>query len=323
MKRLVFALAVLTTAASLAPAQAEDCTLRRVAALKLQPVANGRLAVPVTLGGKPALFAFDISDPFSYVRASFADAAGFEKRPLPEGVHVGIGNGHITELEMVPSLSLGNASGQSVQMLRVDLGDKDVVGELAMDVLSNFDIELDVANGAANLYTHDHCDHKVVYWSTEAYAEVPYRTDASGHPSFEMQLDGKKVSVALTMDPQAARMSMAAAHRLFGIDEKAPGLTALPNQQKRYRYPFKTLAMEGISISNPAVVLYGSSVDAECRPNLTFAPGDKVTKCFGESDLRLGQQELRALHIFMATKEKVVYVTAAQAHTGEPRKITP
>jgi hypothetical protein len=306
--------AVLLCAAN---ARAEDCTLHRVGSLELKPLDHGELGVDVVIAGKPQTLVLGLSNPFSYLVASYADKAGFAPKNLPDGVVVNVGHGHATGTLVVPDLRIGATGGKNIHFLRVEdsaVDDHPANGLLGLDVLSSLDVELDFANNRANLYAQDHCPGKVVYW-TAFYAALPFRTDETGHPSFHMELDGKRIKVAFDLVPGHARMGMLTAKRLFDIDETSPGVEAIavkpPEYSPIHRYPFKALSADGIAIANPQIDLFPQT--AECRPFARYDDPDR-TRCLAGADLRIGLDVLRQLHLYFAFKEKVLYVTPAGAH---------
>jgi hypothetical protein len=100
-------------------------------------------------------------------------------------------------------------------------------------------------------------------------------------------------------------MSLEWAESLFDLKEDSPGMKRLGaegSQNPSYRYPFKMLALDGVTISNPDIVLVPDKVSGRhhCR--------------FCGPDLILGMGVLRQLHLYIAYKEKRLYVTAATAH---------
>lgn len=312
--------AILLAAAFVAgAAQAEEqCTLRQVASLDLTHLPDGALSIPITLSGKKQPIALDISDPFSYLYADYGDAEKFKISKLPSGIVVNVNGRQSKQLYKVPDIAIGNAGGKDIQFVRAEgphrFGEE-VVGELALDLLAGFDAELDLKSGKLNLFSQYHCPGQVVYWA-KTYAVLPFQTDASGHTNFKMMLDGKWITVSLELAPTHGRMGTKTAKRLFDIDESAPGLEKVPDLPADapvvYRYPFKSLGIEGVAITNPTVHLYQQT--AECRSNITIDPASNPYRCFGGSDLRIGQAILSQLHLYFAFKEKKLYVTAADAH---------
>jgi len=320
MKRATFIIAAFLFAT--AAHAAEDCTLKEYAELPMTVRANGDLTIPMTLDGQEAAMKLGLSDPYSFLRKSYADARGFPTKPLASVVQhiklqVHVGGESAETVATVPSFSIGHASGKDYEAVLFDKGDLDDAanGEVALDLLSRFDVELDFANMRLGLYAQDHCEGKVVYWAP-SYAAIPFRTDFGLHPMFKMTLDGKTLIVALSSDHGHGRMPMPAATRLFGIDETNASLQPLAADEegrKLYRYPFKTLAIEGVTIYNPEIDLVAIDDKDECRPVYSHIPASG-NFCLGGADLNMGVQEMRQLHLYFAFKEKMLYVTAADAH---------
>ncbi len=295
----------------------------QLASLPVTVLSDGRLGVPVTLAGKQQILILGISDPYSYLYASYVKAEGLDVKNMPRGMGINIGKTHADEVAIVPELKIGGASGKNVQFAEFDdaVGhDNGAVGELALNILSSFDVELDLANNSVNLFSKNRCPGNVVYWS-DSYATLPFVTDASGHPSVKMLLDGKAITVAFSITKGPAFMAMATVKRLWGMDETAPGMTPIANASggapTRYRYPFKQLAVEGVTIANPQINLFANA--SECRaPSSNAIPlGSGGRGCYGASDLELGLKELKQLHIYFSFKEKKIYLTAAGPDTAK------
>ena len=185
MKRLVLVSGVLLAAGLFgnSVAGAEPCKLLMAADLKLTEAADGSLVLPVTLAGNSQPLAVEISTPLSYLNAAFVDQSGFEVKALPWGVNPHVGTRKATGMVTVPGFGMGNIQSKQIQFLRMEGADgSGRVGLLGMDILSNFDIEIDFANSELKLFQHEDCSGKVVYWANN-YAEVRYRTDVLSHPS--------------------------------------------------------------------------------------------------------------------------------------------
>jgi len=231
-------------------------------------------------------------------------------------VGLDVGNAHAKLLATAPDIRIGMLVGKDKQFAVFDdaVGKGNgTVGELALDVLSGVDVEIDFDKMTLNLFSQDHCEGEVVYWAPE-YATVSFKTDAAGHPSVKMQLDSKPLTVAFALDPGPGRMAMATATRLFGIKETTPGMTSVAadanNASVRYRYPFRQLTIEGVTVNNPVIEINPDT--KECRPVLRYQMGG-WNYCYGASELKLGIQEMRRLHQYFAFKEKKLYVTPASA----------
>lgn len=314
MKRWIILLAATLLTGS---AHAEQqCAMQKLASFDLKYLANGMPSIPVLIAGKEETMAVDVSNPYSFLYADYGDAEGFNP-PMPNENWRGSANPS-KELYEVPELVIGGTSGKDVVFVRMKgprkLGN-DVVGELASDMLSRFDVELDLKNNKMNLFSGQHCAGNVVYWTKSPYAVLTFKNDRIGHPYFLMDLDGKTIVVSMSLWPGPARMSMDTAKRIFDINENSFGVTQVASPSAddlRYRFPFKELNMNGMAIKNPKIDL--STKLKECRSDVTSYERNKPSRCFGGSDLYLGLEQMKQLHLFYAFSEGLLYVTSADAH---------
>ncbi|HEY5339140.1 MAG TPA: aspartyl protease family protein, partial [Rhizomicrobium sp.] len=180
---------------------------------------------------------------------------------------------------------------------------QEVDGTLAPDVLSAYDDDFDFANNKFYLVSQDHCPGRVVYWTKDAYAEIPMRIDNIGHIDLPVSVDGKPMQATLDTGSSRSLMSLEAAEDLFGFNEKDSSLKPLSSSNEHwhpYRYPFKSLAFEGVIVNNPDLVLISND--------------ESKMMGSGSPKIILGMGVLRQLHLYIAYHEHKLYVTPATAH---------
>ncbi len=312
--RLMLWAAMLSALAAL-PAQAgEKCTLPQIAALSLKPLGDGQYALPVSIGGAEHDFVLGLNNPFSVVSGALADRLGYKTSRLPAGIGAALNGEEMMRQVSIGELAVGSSHAKDFHMLRADkaLEGSGADGVVGLDLLENFDVELDLKAAKLNLFSQEHCPGNVVYWSRD-YAEVPFKTDASGHVSFAMTLDNEKLTVDLDTREGLALMGNKTLRRLFDLTPSSPGMIAETQGTTTFwHYPFKTLSIEGVTIADPHVAILAQD-GPECRPETHWVDG-REQRCFGESDLHLRAPVLRALHLYFAFKEKTLYVTPADAH---------
>lgn len=301
-----------------APAQAKNCVLPRIASLELTPLGDGEYVVPVTIAGAPRDFILGLDLPFSAISGAFADAQGYKNVRLSNRLEPIVYQEHVKRRTTVADMSIGASHGEDVSLLRKDEPlpgpGTGAVGILGLDLLRNFDVELDLKNRRLTLFSPNDCDGNVVYWTKGDFAKVALDDDPSGHVSFPMTLDGKEIDVDFDIGGDAARMGTGALRRVFDLTPQSPGVTGgMQDGVAIYRYPFKTLAVKGVEIHNPRIAIVPDE-GAECRPVARFEIRGREKLCFGVATLRLKGSVLSALHLYIAFKEKTVYVTAAEAH---------
>jgi aspartyl protease len=288
------------------PASAAQCgPLRLVNTLPLQLDRGGRPLIPVTIGGKPKFLLFDTAGTVSTVKKAVVDE--FKLTPQRETGVVRV-NAHRDKLDRrvsIPTLAIGRLRGGAwsfaVEPDGFDYSDeKATAGTLAPDNFRQFDIDLDFAARKINLFSADHCEGKVLYWQPKALAVVPMQITNSGHVFMRVMLDGKRMDALLDTGADRSVMSIAAARKVFGLEIPAKAGPAL-------RHRFKTLTFESIVLPNPAVEL----VPAITKETMPFNPGSTPTpdEQPGVPDLVIGQSVLAKLHIYIAIRERKLYVT--------------
>lgn len=177
-----------------------------------------------------------------------------------------------------------------------------VDGLLGPEIPHAFDDDFDFANARLNLFSPHPCAGKAVYWTKNPpFAIIPMKLDEQGHINIPIVLDGKPIKAVLDTGAPVSYVSFEVARKLFGLDPKSPALklAGWSHFPKAVRYPFKTLTIEGITVNNPEVVL---------------VPDDESVIGGGNLQALLGMNVLRFIHLYIAYKERVVYVTPASAH---------
>ncbi len=341
---VILALAAISAATG---ARAEvNCGLTQLASLPLTQTSNGMLAIPVTIDGAVEQFVVSINQPISSVSQSLALKRQFIQKTLQGSEWSGYSfltyAGQIAYLKAyIPSIQVGRAASKTDQVLVTPRPvSPDTSGLLGLDFLSNFDVELNFKQMRLNLFSPEHCPGNVVYWG-RPYEVLPIVDGDHGFRNFEMQLDGKPVSVSMNIAEEEARMGQADAMAMFGIasgdprlklrqdlsvqsdpnipPDRVPGrpnyrLTATPpiSGANFYDFQFKTLAAGGIVFNNLQVLLFPQDGAQPCSADgKRIFGGTYVAKCFGYVNLTLGRHELRQLRLYFAFREKNLYVTGA------------
>lgn len=308
-------------------AEAQDCTLKRYDSIPME-VYPDHLVLPVSFGTTPKKLVFQLADAASWLNADTAAALDLRMRSLPTNLHYSRNGDQVTRFARVPELHLGKQVLNDMEFLELKHGQYQdgVVGDLGNRLFSNIDMELDIAGGKLNLFSPDHCPGKVVYWTKGDVATVPLKPDKDfGFLRAEVMIDGHPVTVALNTTGRS-RIGMDAMRRIFDVDENSPALVAVSQDllgHKLYRYPFKTLTADGLTISNPDILVFDEPPKPECTDRTHFEdPDDQrvhsttqptLARNFGCRDAILGLSVLSKLHIYVSRRENLLYLTAAGA----------
>ena len=337
------------------PAVAAECgPLKLVTSLNMTMLPSGRPAILATIGDKPQTLMVDTGGAFSQLTRKAARELNLTPTTAPNrnGLR-GITGDTSDQIVRLPSITIGGMRQEYPSFfISPEQGDPNDTapaefdGVISPDLLQNFDADFDFAANKLNLFSPDHCEGKVVYWQAPAVAVVPMQliNRAAQRPlglrtrrgresivgrqdlgdiTIRMELDGRRVDAVLDTGVANTNLDLDAAQRDFKVDVNAPdvektgelkgGFTA-----NVYRRRFKTLAVEGVTVANPMV---------ELLPNLVVnGPGVGRTGSLvrkDEAPLVLGMSTLSKLHVYIAYKERKLYISAANPSAAAAPAPTP
>jgi hypothetical protein len=305
-----FSLLLATFCIAATPALGAQCgPLRLVNSLPFVLDREGRPLIKASISGKPKFLLFDTAGSTSTVKASVVNEFHLTPKRDPDAPRNAYGD-RLDRKVSIPALAVGRIRGNawSFAVEPAGFGDsaKDIVGTLAPDIFRQFDIDLDFPAGKLNLFSPDHCEGKVLYWQAKAIAILPIEIMRSGHIYAHVSLDGKPMSALIDTGAGATVVSAAAAKRLFGLDVKPSG-KGKPAPLHR----FASLDFGNIRIPDPQVAVIGD-FDKRAMP---FTPGNVPSSDEAKDlpDLILGQSVLSKLHIYIAYRERKLFVTSGAA----------
>lgn len=316
---LLLIVAASLAATPLRAAEPKNCQLKQYAALDLSELPNGSLLVPVTIQESRAFMILNTASAFSTIMESAVSRLGLQTQRVPFGVQVNSASRPIENLATANGFSLGNVQFKRVDFLETpndaigaNPDDAQVIGVLGMDVFSHFDLELDIANRKLKVFSPDHCPGHAVYW-TDKYDSVPIRFGKLGEFYFPMELDGKKIETTLAAGNRTTTLSTDVTRKLFNFDKNSPDMESEtdPAGRTTVHYRAMKLSGEGLQIINAHITLIDRPQSA-CRLG-SEAGAAAYDGCFGVHPLQLGRNVLAKLRIYIATKEKVLYFTPAEA----------
>ena len=282
------------------PGQAGEkkaCKLVRFSEVPITTMADGRFTVPVIADGRQLNFEVDTAGVVATLKNSEAFNMGI--RPLPTQRKLeGVNGILLSQYTIFKQFSLAGMEGHDLAAyIDTRLGDG-VDGTLSPDMMKHFDIDMDLMRGKFGLFSPDHCSGQVVYWTKTGFVAVPMDVLSDGHIQVRVSVDGKKFSAILDTGARGSLISLSAAKALC-ITEKSPNLKLLPGKDERYKsyeYPFKLLDFDGVTVSEPRLVVVSDNV---LPPHV---------------DVLLGIGILRRLHLFISYSEEKLYITPASAN---------
>jgi len=300
-------------------ASEKKCALERMSEVNL--LNEDGVLIPVKIQGKSALMVLHMSTGLSYFFEPAVTEFALARHSLAT-TRVSAGGITVTEFAAFSSLTLGNINFGKSEFLvypnkaglrRYD--DLPVVGALGMDVFANVDFELDLAHKKLSVYSQNHCAGQVVYW-TGAYSTAKLYKGAIGNLYFAMELDGKKLQATIDTSNQASSLHTDVTKTLYGFDEHSPGTereSSGSGAQDSYYYRAMKMTAPGLAVTNAKIRLRGPEKDCHIVTASYSHQGTGYSVCMGVFPLELGRGILEKLRFYFATKEMIVYFSAADA----------
>jgi hypothetical protein len=312
----------------------EQCGPQKLATTVDMKLDYGLPLIPVTVVGSPKNFIVDTGGYVSTLFPAVVRELGLPRRNVALRI-VGVDGRTSNTAVRVPEFAIGRLRAADLSFMvdprspPDDTPERAPSGLLGPEILQNYDVDFDFTAGKMNLIDSDHCEGQVVYWPASAVAVIPFRLDNSFHVIVPATIDGQRVEAMLDTGASATLLNLNAAQRLFDIDvtgpdmEKAGELQGKAYSANVYRRRFNSIELEGMVINNPTVLLVPDMVRAQLPRGP--APGsllpDPRNRATGFPELILGMSELSKLHLYIAYKERKLYISSddTAAISIEPR----
>jgi hypothetical protein len=321
-----FALLYVSLAKAAPTAQSLTCESHQLASLDLEVSDGGAVLVPVTVNRALAYMYLEIASPLTAVSDQAVARFALGRTDIGKGLDITSGDKRVQQFATM-SFQLGDIT-YSQEHLLIDPHStsarrytrSDIIGILGIDLLWKMDIDLDLAHRKLNLYEPSNCPGREVYWSSQ-YNVVPLRRDAFGNFFFPMELDGRKLEAILTTNDPVSTLSTDVTRRVYGFDKKSSGIESAADEDGHTiaQYRAMKLTANGLTVVDEKIKLTDPPNNT-CR--LT-KKGDAIgyTDCLYRYPLRLGSDILQRLHVYIATKENMMYFTgnADQSSMPEPK----
>ncbi|HTW36808.1 MAG TPA: pepsin/retropepsin-like aspartic protease family protein [Rhizomicrobium sp.] len=288
-----------------ASARADDtCRLQRALKLDMTTLMDGRVSVPMTIGGQTVHMLIDTGGLFSMLTPQTVTRLDLAPQIIPLSRITQYGGLVVKRYVVARDVSLGGIEGYKFDFLVMPEHGypPDIGGLLAPDIMRNYDADFDFANATFSLFLRTHCEGEVVYWTRDPYGVVDINLNDRAQINVPVMLDGQEIRATIDTGAYHSVASLETIEDKFGIDEKNPNLRILPGsrpEHPRYHYPFKTLSLQSVTVNNPDLILI---------------PDNQSRLPPGAPKLLLGINVLRQLHLYVAYGERKLYVTPAAAH---------
>lgn len=322
MRAYVLLWAVLLAMETSAPpafAEQERCVLKGLASLDVTMSTDGWALVPVQIGSSTLEFAVNPAQMFSMLTEPVAREQQLKFVTI-EGVYERTAFLGIAKFMAEAPIRVGHAvvQGASFAIVPRPIGnDPRVAGILGLDVLSAFDVLLDLANSKVSLISRKHCPLQGVLHGPS----IPMKI--SNWFRIPVQVNGRNVDAEISGVSASTYVNPHSSKENFGLevhpsalpDESATAQPLMPHGgiTPAMKLGISTITVDGISISNPTTRVY------DCDDS----PSNKRITCDSLPALELGISELQKLKVYLDFKDGLVFAALADVPRVAPAPASP
>jgi predicted aspartyl protease len=255
---------------------------------------------PVSINGQPVPAIIDTGAQVSAITESAVTRLGLLGDPFHSSLLAGVGGeGTVQNDAIVDRFELAGYDPGSghypVFAIPFDSKGHEPLGALVGDdMLSHFDIDLDVANGKAILYDPDRCEAPPPEWRANAVSVPLTRSFQSGRLAVDVKLDGHDLRAMIDSGAAFTVLDLPAAERLgvtrevLSHDPGGEGAGAAGVAFHGTMHSFRTLEIAGERFDGPRIAV----LDRE----------------LAEADMLLGLDWLRAHHVLISFRRRVMFI---------------
>ncbi len=314
-------LAACVAAVLFVPAMAEDCG-------KLISYGNVPMThldghnsefIPVQINGVPKLMLLDTGAAMTMI--THATAAELKLTSTRSDTHVyDVAGGNSSQFVSAP-LQIGQLRGDAVKFMLgtpyLDgFGDPKIAGLLGADILSKFDLSIDYGTHTFTLLDQNHCDGQVVYWPERPIAVVPFKLVNRTAIILTVSLNGKELKAQLDTGAYRSTLEKSRAEGRFDLVLGSADTPALGNPNDKdalpvWRHRFQTLSLAGITVNDPEIDIIPDKMSDKINDWSTGSLLDRKANSGEVVPMLLGMNVLKHLHIYIAYREKNLYITPA------------
>jgi predicted aspartyl protease len=307
------------TAISCTAAQAADCKpLQIVNTIKMERANGGtRFLVPVEINGTAQKLLLDTGGATTSLSSQTVNALGLKEESSRFKLYDLYGNASDSQVT-VKTFDMGNARGEGLKFQVSPMQNLETEasanGLLSTDLFLQYDVDMDFGADRLNYFSQDHCEGRVAYWPERPIAIVPVTLE-NGHINVPVTIDGHQLRAIIDTGADNSAMNVEVAISTFDLKPGSEDTPLIETSKadpfmKEYSHKFETLSFEGISVTNPKISIITDRMAAkDLKPTIR----GKLADPYG-SHIRqviVGMDVLRHLHLYMAYKEKKLYISPA------------
>jgi hypothetical protein len=312
-------IAVAAAALLSTPAWADDdckLPLQSYGTVPLTMLSGQRSAfVPVEIAGVPKLMLLDTGASITMMKTAVVNELKLTPQGM-EGATYDLTGGRSTVYVTAPMTLGGMSADKFVFVVGTpyldQVGGRRAAGLLGANFLKNFDVSIDFAAQTFALLNQNHCDGKVVYWPERPIAVVPFELKGDAI-IVKVELDGHTFRAQLDTGAYNSTLERSRAEGNFDLKPGSEDTPAIGDMDGKgmtvWKHRFQTLSLDGIAISNPEIEIIPDKISTKVNAWSTGSMLDRQYNGPVEVPMLLGMNVLRQLHVYIAYKERKLYIT--------------
>ncbi len=262
MRTPLLLLLLLSACADVRPGSPEACAVEPRGSFAMD-LASGRPVVDVQVNGRPSRLLLDTGANVTFFTTAAAERLGLRGDGVYRSTSKSIGGEAQSHPSQVDSFAFAGMSLPLQRAVVVPLDARGIAGSdglLGIDVLRQFDIELDMAARTGTLYRARNCPA-----TPPPGLPLPQTfvmpNSTSPHPEIAVELDGRRLIALLDTGATAVTVDRGAALRLgvteqqLQADQVVPVAGALSTDNTSVLHRFGALVIGGVRVPNPSFVV--------------------------------------------------------------------
>lgn len=318
---------VLTALSCFCAAQAEDCKLISYGTVPLTHIeGHSSEFVPVEIAGVSKLMLLDTGASITTMTSKTVAELKLDPTRSADIASYDV-TGAKSDQFVTASLKIGSLRGDKVTFMLGtsyldDFGDPRAAGLLGADIFRKFDISIDYGAHTFAMLNQDHCDGQVVYWPERPLAVIPFRLVNGADIILSVTLDGHELDALLDTGAYRSTLEKSRAEGRYGLilgsaDTPVKGTMSETDKSPYWSHRFKTLSLAGLEVNNPEIDIIPDKISAKINTWSTGSLLDQEAHGIKQPPMLLGMNVLKHLHLYIAYKEKKLYITPAASPTPQ------
>jgi predicted aspartyl protease len=309
MSRVLFSIALVVTAPSHAANAGQPCQLTKVTDLTATVTPFNQILVDGGVKGEPVRLQIDTGSAETLFDGAVISRFGIANNGREVTAHA-MGGEFKQVMARIPGLKIGSfdAGNRIVNVAETHFLGGDIYALLGADILTSFDLDIDLAKNTIGLFEHNSCPGEPVYWANN-FSEADLVVRKNGIIVL-IEINGVPARAVLDTGAERTIVSMNLAHRL-GIDtdtagvEKAGTVRGVDGRRiTSYQYRFSMLKVGDEAVKNPVLRI------ADIAP-VKFDPDSMKRIQPGNLNIEalLGADFIRSHHIYIDINRQTMYFT--------------